>query len=252
MFYNIYFFLFLMESERYKIKVIGHKKKDGHIHYILNAEKNGQHYSFLERYSNLRGLNDLMKKYTNKPTFPKFPPKKFFGSEDEKFIIRRQQEINIYFENICNDPDFVTLPPFIKFIEEKISKGSPNEKTEPVKKDNIKIDEFKKSIINDAKDCDIIAKEFVKKFYNMKNIYYDKEEVNDTDKFIKFFKNNDVKNDQSDIKIDIGNENNFNLIYSEDIIKNYEENIKNKFKKTEELFHSFVDTYNTSGIIVPI
>ena len=105
-----------MESDRYIIKVIDHIKKEGHMHYIINVEKNGQNFSFTERYSGLRGLNEAMRKSTNKLTFPKFPPKKFFGSEEEKFIIKRQQEINTYFENICKDPDLSTLPPLIKFI----------------------------------------------------------------------------------------------------------------------------------------
>ena len=163
-----------MESERYKIKVIGHTKKDGHMHYIINVENNGQNFSFLERYSGLRYLNDAMRKCINKPTFPKFPPKKFFGSEDEKFIIKRQQEINIYFELICKDSDLVNLPPLKKFIEEK-RKQNENEKTPQIKKDSIKMEEkeLKKSIknMNDKEYCDKILKEYNNKFYRIKDVY---------------------------------------------------------------------------------
>ena len=111
-----------MESERYKISVIGHTKKDGHIHYKINVEKNGQSFSFLERYSGLRLLNDTMKKHTNKATFPKFPPKKFFGSTDEKFLNQRQTELNSYFEQIFNSNEFSQLPSLKKWIEDSLKK----------------------------------------------------------------------------------------------------------------------------------
>ena len=61
-----------MESDKYIIKVIDHIKKEGHMHYIINVEKNGQNFSFTERYSGLRGLNEALRKSTNKLTFPKF------------------------------------------------------------------------------------------------------------------------------------------------------------------------------------
>ena len=244
-----------MELERYKISVIGHTKKEGHIHYIINVEKNKENFSFLERYSGLRGLNDAMKKYTNKTTFPKFPPKKFFGSEDEKFITKRQQEINSYFDNICKDPDFVTLPPLIKFIEDKHSKQNANGKTEKIEKqDYIKTEEkeLKKSLKNTEKDFEKIVKEYRDKFYNMNNNDFDKDNANDW-KYIQFFKNNKIKFENIELKLDKGDENNFCFINNdENSIKNFHELALNKFRKTEEFFQSFDDIYNTNGILVPI
>ena len=117
-----------MEAERYKIKIIGHTKIETHTEYIISIEKNGVNFSFSERYKNLKELDDKLKKYTNNNTFPKFPPKKFFGSEDEKFIIKRQNEINNYFENISNNPEFSNLTPLLKFIEEKREKFGPSNK----------------------------------------------------------------------------------------------------------------------------
>ena len=249
-----------MESERYKISAIGHTKKDGHIHYIINVEKNGKNFSFLERYSGLRVLNDTMKKYTNKPTFPKFPPKKFFGSEEEKFIIKRQQEINTYFEYICKDPDLSALPPLIKFIEDKISKQKNlNDNSEQIKKENIKIEEkeLKKSIKNtNEKDYEKYVRELNNKFYEMDKVFYDKENINenDNDKFIKYFKNNKINFDDLNIKLEKGDEKNFSLINNNDIdnINSFESSIKEKYQKTEDLIKSFADMYNTNGILVPI
>ena len=248
-----------MESERYKISVIGHTKKDGHMHYIINVEKNGQNFSFLERYSGLRVLNDAMKKHTNKTTFPKFPPKKFFGSEEERFIIKRQQEINTYFELICKDQDLVILPPLIKFIEDKRSKQNLNGKSEQIKKENIKIEEkeLKKSLKNQSeKDYEKIVKDLKDKFYNMNNMVYDKENLTDNDnkKFIKYFKNNKINFGDIDIKLEKGEEDNFKYINNDDEndLKYSEDKIKDKFRKMDELLQSFNDIYNTSGILVPI
>ena len=248
-----------MESERYKISVIGHTKKDNHIHYKISVEKNGKNFSFLERYSGLRVLNDTMKKYTNKPTFPKFPPKKFFGSEEEKFIIKRQQEINTYFENICKDPDLSTLPPLIKFIEDKISKQNLSENTEQIKKENIKIEEkeLKKSLKNsNEKDYEKIVKELNKKFYEMDKILYDKENVNDNDNdtFIQYFKNNKINFEDFNIKLEKGDENNFNFINNNDAdnLNSFENSIKEKYQKVDELIQNFAKMYNTNDILVPI
>ena len=240
-----------MESDRYIIKVVGHVKKEGHMHYIIDVEKNGQNFSFTERYSGLRGLNEAMRKYTTKLTFPKFPPKKFFGSEEEKFIIKRQQEINTYFELICKDPDFVTLPPLIKFIEEKRSKQNVIEKTAQIKKEPVKVEEkdLKKNIPNNnsAKDYENIIKELNSKFYKVDTMNDDSSE-----KFIKFFKNNKI-NTENDIKLDGGDENNFNLIKNDKTnFKHYEDLNKDKISKIQDLYQSLDNIYKTEGIIVPI
>lgn len=244
-----------MESQRYKIKVIGHTKIDDHMEYIINVEQNGKEFSFTERYSGLRGLNEALRKSTNKLTFPKFPPKKFFGSEDEKFIIKRQQEINIYFELICKDPDFVSLPPLIKFIEEKQKKqnvkGAPKIKKESVKDEQ---SELKKSLKGvSEKDYDKIVKDLQNKFYNMNS--YDNMNDNDKGQYIKFFKTNKLNHDDDDdeVYLNIGNNKNFSYINNgTNDMNNFEDKIKNKMIKIEENYQSLVIKYNTDGILVPI
>ena len=244
-----------MESQRYKIKVIGHTKIDDHMEYIINVEQNGKEFSFTERYSGLRGLNEALRKSTNKLTFPKFPPKKFFGSEDEKFIIKRQQEINIYFELICKDPDFVSLPPLIKFIEEKQKKqnvkGAPKIKKESVKDEQ---SELKKSLKGvSEKDYDKIVKDLQNKFYNMNS--YDNMNDNDKGQYIKFFKTNKLNHDDDDdeVYLNIGNNKNFSYINNgANDMNNFEDKIKNKMIKIEEQYQSLVIKYNTDGILVPI
>ena len=79
------------------------------------------------------------------------------------FIINRQQEISIYFELINKDLDFSTLPPLIKFIEEKCSKQNIVENALQIKKEPVKIEEKKliKSIQNNNS-----AKDYKKKLMN--------------------------------------------------------------------------------------
>lgn len=225
------------------------------MEYIINVEQNGKEFSFTERYSGLRGLNEALRKSTNKLTFPKFPPKKFFGSEDEKFIIKRQQEINIYFELICKDPDFVSLPPLIKFIEEKQKKqnvkGAPKIKKESVKDEQ---SELKKSLKGvSEKDYDKIVKDLQNKFYNMNS--YDNMNDNDKGQYIKFFKTNKLNHDDDDdeVYLNIGNNKNFSYINNgANDMNNFEDKIKNKMIKIEEQYQSLVIKYNTDGILVPI
>ena len=152
---------------------------------------------------------------------------------------------------ICKDPDFVTLPPLIKFIEEKRSKQNVIEKTAQKKKEPVKVEEkdLKKNIPNNnsAKDYENIIKELNSKFYKVDTMNDDSSE-----KFIKFFKNNKL-NTENDIKLDGGDENNFNLIKNDKTnFKHYEDLNKDKISKIQDLYQSLDNIYKTEGIIVPI
>ena len=251
-----------MESERYKIKIIGHIKVEKHTEYTISIEKNDVSFTFSERYSNLKALNDSMKKFTTSNAFPKFPPRKFFGAEDEKFITKRQQDLNNYFEIISNNPQFSNLPPLVKFIKEKKEKYGPSSsknitQVKPdiqLKKDLEKSpqEELKKSMKKDIEDYNKIVNDFTSQFYDM-NSYYDKEMTNDNDSFVKYFKNNKINS--SDNNLDSGNDNNFNLISqneNDDSLESIEKLIKGKIDDICELFKSYDLTYNTKGLIVPI
>ena len=252
-----------MEADRYKIKIIGHTKIDTHTEYIISIEKKGINFSFSERYKNLKALDDLMKKYTNNNGFPKFPPKKFFGSEDEKFIIKRQNEINNYFEVISNHPDFSKLPPLLKFIEEKKEKYAvTNKKTESqvasvtqLKKDlEVKPEkEIKKSMKKTDDDYNKIINDFISQFYDMSG-YYDKDMISENKSYEKFFDNNKVVDgNEKNKSIEPGNEKNFVLIYQNDSeVDALEKEIKEKIEKITNLNMTLDNNYDTKGIIVSI
>ena len=250
-----------MESERYKIKVIGHTKVENHTEYIISIENKESSFSFSERYSNLKTLNDLMKKSTNNNAFPKFPPRKFFGTEDEKFINKRQEDINNYFEIISNNPQFISLPPLIKFIKEKKEKFGPSSskkltqiKPQAQPKKDLETStqkELRKSIKKGEDDYNKIVNEFISRFYDM-NTYYDIEMTNDSDSFVKYFENNKISTD-NDATVESGNESNFSLIcQNNNDLENIENKIREKIGKISDLYKSFDDSYNTKNIIVPI
>ena len=235
------------------IKIIGHSKKSDHTEYIISVEKNGQTFTFNERYSGLRNLSESMRKFANKATFPKFPPKKFFGGDDEKFLIKRQQELNTFFELVSKDKEFSSLPPLEKFIKEKIEKNdkSMNAVKMKPKEEKMEEKELKKSLKKSLeKDFNKIVNQYTNKFFNMNN---EREIENDNIKFIDYFKNNKISSIDNDIKIDSGDENNFSKINKEELyLKSIEDNIRHKFLKISELYKSFDDIYSTEGILVPI
>ena len=242
-----------MESDGYNIRIIGHSKKDDHIEYIISIEKDGSSFTFTERYSGLRNLSESMRKFANKATFPKFPPKKFFGGDDEKFLSKRQQELNSFFELISKDKEFSSLPPLIKFIKEKKEKNEKSINAIKIKPKEEKADEkeLKKSLIkNSEKDYNKIVKEYNAKFYNMNN---ERELENNNAKFVYFFKNYKINSSDIDIKLDTGDENNFgNINKEEKVLESIEDKIKQKMGKITELYKALNDIYCTDGIVVPI
>ena len=242
-----------MESDGYNIRIIGHSKKDDHIEYIISIEKDGSSFTFTERYSGLRNLSESMRKFANKATFPKFPPKKFFGGDDEKFLSKRQQELNTFFELISKDKEFSSLPPLIKFIKERKEKNEKSVNAIKIKPKEEKADEkeLKKSLIkNSEKDYNKIVKEYNAKFYNMNN---ERELENNNAKFVYFFKNYKINSSDIDIKLDTGDENNFgNINKEEKVLESIEDKIKQKIGKITELYKALNDIYCTDGIVVPI
>jgi len=249
-----------MESKGYIIKVIGHIKIETHTEYIISIKKNEVNFTFSERYKILKLLDNLMKKSTKNNAFPKFPPKKLFGTEDENFIIKREKELNNYFEIISNHPEFSILPPLIKFIEEKKEKyykknnSKETYNTNELKKKEIeKEKDLKKKLKKSDVDYANVVKEFSSKFFDMNN-YYDKDMINDNDGYVKYFENNKIDiSIGSNTTLDSGNENNFSFINKRDnILESIENKIKEKMGRMSDLYKSFDDIYEAKEIIVPI
>ena len=258
-----------MEQKRYTIKVIGHSKIEGHTEYTLIIENDKISFLFSERYSNLKKLNDIMKNESkNNKDFPKFPPKKFFGSEDEKFLQKRQQGINLFFEILCKNPNFSKLPLFIKYIEEKKQKFYVEKEKKDIRPpldqstqttENISQDSSQEGTIvmtdndikNNDEDFDKIVNEFSKKFYNINSIY-EKDIIDNNNSFVKFFKNNKIES-QENTNLSPSDDNNFDFIGKNN--GNFETiEILNK-KKLDEVVNILKlveEKYDINGIIINI
>lgn len=256
-----------MEQKRYKIKITGNIKKDSHTEYTLTIEIDNLTFSISQRYSILKKLADTMKiEANNNNSFPKFPPKKFFGTEDAKFINKRQNDLKIFFDSISNSPIFSKLPSFIKFIEENkkkheatLSDSKPQIKVEQNKQKNVtqNFGEKKtkllsqKEIKKTEEELSKIVNESSKQFYDVNN-YYDKDMTSDNDCYIKFFNNNKIENNSNEnltSKDDI----NFELIgKKDDNLDSIEVMNKNKLEEMENIWKSLDEAFNVNGIIVPI
>ena len=68
-----------------------------------------------------------------------------------------------------------------------------------------------------------------------------------------FFNANKIVYNDSNVKIENGNENNFSGISKDEkAIESIEDKIKQKIGKLSELYKTFDNIYNTDGIIVPV
>ncbi len=262
-----------MEKKKLKIKVNNHSKVDGHITYTLTFEdEDGSTYEIPKRYSELKILYDLLRRETNSNSFPKFPPKKFFGINNEDFIKKRQQELNAFFEGICTSKEFSELKSFKTFVEQcrkskknakkvnveqKIEKKDSNflkkkmsdkttinairEKLRPEKKESKKLNQEEiKTLENELNS---IVEDFTKKFIS---INFEAELNPNQKKEIKYVKiiNEDKNLGETKENIEPGNDDNFNLVsedngYFNDIEKEINqkmESVMNKRKEIEKIY----------------
>ena len=263
-----------MEKEKLKITVKDHSKIDSHVTYTLIFElPEGITFQISKRYSELKTLYDTLKKETNNNSFPKFPPKKFFGFATEEFINKRQQELNTFFEGICNSKEFSELKSFKAFVDNcknsvkdiiKVNKEKKDEKKEliilkkkssektiinpfveklkPDKRENKKMstDEIKqmenefKNIVND------ITKKFISLDFEVELKPSQKKEI----EYDKVINDKNLENKEIKENIDPGNDDNFNLMsnsneYFNDMEKEINEKMNaviNRRKEIEKLY----------------
>lgn len=110
------------KNKNYILKFLNYTM-GGYVQYMIRlstTEENSLGFEFLERYSVLKGLHDLMikeAKLININNFPKFPPKKFFGSTDEKFLNQRMIELDTYFNILLGSQEFSNLTTLINWIK---------------------------------------------------------------------------------------------------------------------------------------
>lgn len=241
-----------MESKKYKVNIINHERNEGPVLYVLSVEdlETGLTISFSERYSNLRNLYELMKKESCNKNFPSFPPKKFFGSEDEKFIKTREKDLNEFFEKINNNDIFSKLTSFIKYIEDNFKKHESKEKitTKQIQQNNQPKINNNKNIINIYKGKRLSPEDYKKEYlegreivdnYNLKFVSLDYDiDIKSNEKIEIKYKNLIKENliskdeDKKDFNIENGNDDNLNFINNKE---EYYDIIVNDIKKIFEV-----------------
>ena len=248
-----------MEQKKLKIIVKGHSKIEGHITYNLVVEfPDGSTYDLTRRYSELKSFHDLLRRETNSNSFPKFPPKKFFGYSNEEFINKRQQELNAFFDGICKD--FSDLKSFKSFIEtckkdmkkqkktiepkeekkvsnvlkkkmsEKTMIDALREKLKPEKRENKRLTQDEVKTLED--EFNSVVEELNKKYIS---INFEVELNPSHKKETKYEKliNEDKNLGNNEIKknIEPGNDDNFNLVSEEnEYFDNIEKEINQKME----------------------
>jgi len=111
-------------------------KTDDHIEYIIkiiSTKDDNINVDFSSRYSILRDLHDILRKEANTSKYPKFPPKKYFGNTDEKFLNQRMAALDHYFNQVFEE--FSNLKELKKWIEDKFTKFAKKQVKEVPKED---------------------------------------------------------------------------------------------------------------------
>lgn len=274
-----------MEPIKYKISVTSHNKSEDHVEYTIAVThlSEGTTYTFSERYSNLKVLNDLMKKEaTSAGNFPKFPPKKFFGSTDEKFLNQRQQELNTYFEEISNNPEYSNLPSLKKFLEENLKKAKPvqvkkkeskkieNDDTRYAKKaqnvikplENYNPSDYEspssEEISKEKSRCEQILEQYKSKLVNyeeFKNTNIEDKEVNSTpqEEFQKIIDEAKIFEGEVNMCISKGNDGNFDFIGKNDEFEGALKALETKIAALKKENKEKIDNaYVTKNLIIAI
>ena len=268
-----------MKSKKYIIKVTDHSKVDGHVGYYLKIEiDNISSIVILKRYSELKILNDSLRKETSSNIFPKFPPKKLVGYNSEEFIKKWQQDLDIYFQSICSSQDFCKLPSFIKFIEDCFKSQNENkilserptavvdEQLNSTKKEKSTINiyrerfrpkkaDYKKLSIAEMKKEEGEARKIVDKFKgNFIEIDFQVEQ-NVTEKIEKKY-NDIIKEDnllttENEISnsVEEGNDDNFNLLSYNSNINEAENNLKKMIEKEINKRNELTMIYDINEIL---
>ena len=122
-----------MDKHTLKARFTKWVKSEDHVEYfikIMSTKDDTLNVDFTERYSTLRDLYDILRKEANTSKFPKFPPKKYFGNTDEKFLNQRMAALDHYFSQVFED--FAHLASFKKWVDDKIAKYSKKVNTKEV------------------------------------------------------------------------------------------------------------------------
>ena len=269
-----------MKGRKFVIRVPNHSKAEGHAIYYLKIESDdGISITVPKRYSELKSLNDLLRKETNSNAFPKFPPKKFFGFNSEEFIRKRQLELDSYFQTISNSPEFSKLNSFVKFLEECLKNQNddklmserptapPRGQAIAPKLSKSKIDPYRERFKPNKKDYDRInsnditkeEEEFIRIVDESKNKFVEidfqvEQNINEKceKKYEEIITKDKISDNDNEINSNIqpGNDDNFNLVSENcDLIDSVENNVKQKMEEIINKGNEIIKLYDINEIL---
>ena len=263
-----------MESNNDDLKcksiiITNHAIEGDHVNYTLVITlTNNKTYTSSERYSDLLNIHNSMLKETK--ILPKFPPKKMFGNKKESFLIQRQKDLNDYFKQITSSEICINLPSFKYWIQDTITrinsmqKNNNNESNnidnlDPKEKINFIMQKFVKGFVSIGWEDEGNEEKISKKSKNYiqliiasnnfgitKNNY-----INDIGEDVEENINSEEKEENKEILILNGNDENFGLIGKRnDILGNIENQLEKKFNDINNQFENNIYSYYTSTDLV--
>lgn len=122
------------------IQFKSYQQTSDYITYEIEVKNDSETWTFNRRYSNLRQFY-----FQLPPILLIFPPKKFFGNKNPKFLTQRQKDLESFFHNLLKIPNILDFPSVKSFL-------SPSDKiiTSQTKKEEKKVERHVK-IVHDSK-----------------------------------------------------------------------------------------------------
>lgn len=201
---------------KYNLVIVSHNIGKDFVEYIMqliNSNQPNNIIEFRERYSNLLNLHYILLKESGSNNFPKFPPKRIFGNMKEDFVLEREKDLKTYFQKIFENQEFYKLKSLQNWIDNIIKNNKPkNQKEENIKNNNIIIDKYKK------KEEEYIDTHFID-FFDFDNT--DDENIGKPLKDENTI--NQIEFNSNIFLIPEGDDRNFDLIYQENQIIQYED-----------------------------
>ena len=212
------------------IQIFNHQIKDGKVIYTIEIKLNNkQSIIITERYSELLNLHNAMSKEAK---LPNFPPKKFFGNTDEKFLIQRQLGLNEYYEIITSSHIYSNLPSFKSWIFSKFE--NINLEKKEIFEYNVSDDISQEKILQDKIIFNQINKNVIPLFFDI-NINFSNDDLDQDNNF----QNKEIKEnrDKKEIK-----ENKYLIIKNDELEKN--KYLENKMIGNNNNFNLFGNKKN--------
>lgn len=257
-------------TEQFHIQFQKHFMDGDHVMYhilLFSKEDSNKSIEFSDRYSSLLDLHNKFSKESNSKNYPKFPPKKYLGSKEEKFLNQRLSALQSYFSNILSHKEFSQLKSVRAWIADLMRKYYKSEKKQDQVKPKDEKEVKKVQMTSSEKEnggqmkdmlsqFDEIVKRYSKQFIDLTpemNGNLDSEEFHAKEK-----KYNEVlsKFEFNSQLFDIpkGNDNNFQCLgLDESEVDNYKKFMNEKLKDmAESISFKIAEGFNTEKLIINV